>query len=363
MKKIYFTPGPSQTYFTVEEHLKKAFQEQVPSISHRSRAFISIYQETVNHLKALFNLPANYQIAFTTSATEVWERMGENLIEKSSLHLVNGDFSSKFYKAVCALGKNAKAEIAASGTCVDLDALSISEDVELIGLAQNETSTGAAYSLDDIYALKEKYSDKLVAVDAVSSLPVIDIDFSKVDSVYCSVQKCFGLPAGLGLWIYNEKCIEKAEQLKSIGTYHDTYHSLLNLDKFTRKFQTPCTPNVLGIYLLGKVAGDFLLKGMDTIRRESAYKAALIYNLFDSHEKFNSFVKEKQHRSLTVGVGEVEGGSENLLNTLTQKGLVVGSGYGEFKKSHIRIASFPTHSKEQIELLVDTINSIDFDAN
>ncbi|MEQ6122545.1 aminotransferase class V-fold PLP-dependent enzyme [Reichenbachiella sp. MALMAid0571] len=360
MKKIHFTPGPSEVYFTVEEHVKNAFKHQIPSITHRGSEFISLYRETVENIRTLLNLPDNFQIAFTTSATEVWERMSENLIEEHSYHLVNGDFSGKFHKAAKAIGKNAIANMAAPGTCANVNELTIPDEVELIGLAQNETSTGAALPLEDIYTLRKNNPEKLLVVDAVSSLPVIDLDFSQVDSVYCSVQKCFGLPAGLGVWIYNEKCLEKAGQLKVKGKYHDTYHSLLNLEKFTKKHQTPCTPNVLGIYLLGKVVGDMLHKGIDVIRRESNYKSALLYNLFESHDQLNPFVSEKRFRSLTVGVAEVKGDSSKLIKRLSDQGMETGSGYGEFKNSHIRIANFPTHSKEQIEMLVDTVSSSEF---
>jgi phosphoserine aminotransferase len=33
-----------------------------------------------------------------------------------------------------------------------------------------------------------------------------------------------------------------------------------------------------------------------------------------------------------------------------------GDGYGSAKKTQLRFANFPTHSKEQFELLVDTLN-------
>ena len=34
-----------------------------------------------------------------------------------------------------------------------------------------------------------------------------------IDTAFFSVQKAFGLPAGLGVWIANEKCLEKAKRL------------------------------------------------------------------------------------------------------------------------------------------------------
>lgn len=360
MKKIYFTPGPSELYFTFEDHFKKALKEQIPSISHRSAAFSKIYQETEENLRELFSLPESCHIGFTTSATEIWERISENLIDQNSFHLVNGDFSEKFHKTALALSKNAISVRSAPGTCCDTNEFEISQNVELIGLAQNETSTGAAMPLEDIYSLREKYPEKLLTIDAVSSLPVIDLNFNMVDSVYCSVQKCFGMPAGLGIWVYNDRCLEKAYELMKKGALHDTYHSILNIHKFGKKHQTPCTPNVLYIYLLGKIVNDMLLKGMDMIRRESKYKAALLYNLFETHEKLSPYVKERKHRSITVATSKVRGGSETLIKKLNEKGMVVGSGYGEHKSSQIRIANFPTHSKEQMELMVDTIAGLEF---
>lgn len=360
MKNIFFTPGPSGLYFTVEQHIKDAFKADIPSISHRSKAYVKMHEETVEALKELLQLPDNYTLGFTSSATEIWDRMSENLIASNSVHFVNGDFSKKFHAAVAAHGKNADARVAEAGTNHDLSTAIIGDDVELIGLAQNETSTGAAMPIEDINLLRSKYPNPLLAIDAVSSLPVPEFDFNQMDSLYFSVQKSFGLPAGLGVWTFNDRCLEKAEKLKSEGKYHESFNSILKIAKMAKKHQTTCTPNVLNIYLLGKVVQDMLAKGISQIRQESKYKSALLYNLFESHPKLNAFVSEKKFRSQTVGVAEVTGGSEKLIKALGEKGLNIGNGYGEFKNQHIRVASFPTHSKEQIEMLVDEINQLDF---
>ncbi|SMD31909.1 phosphoserine aminotransferase apoenzyme [Reichenbachiella faecimaris] len=360
MKNIFFTPGPSGLYFTVEQHLKEALRSNIPSISHRSKDYVKMQQETCEALQELLQLPDNFTIGFTSSATEIWDRMSENLIANYSLHFVNGDFSKKFHSAVASHGKNAEARITEAGTHHNLATVEIDKEVELIGLAQNETSTGAAMPVEDINLLRSKYPDPLLAVDAVSSLPIPEFDFHQLDSLYFSVQKSFGLPAGLGVWTFNERCIEKAEKLKSEGKYHDSYNSILKIAKMAKKHQTTCTPNVMNIYLLGKVVQDMLRKGIGQIRQEATYKSAVLYHLFESHPKLTSFVTEKKFRSQTVGVAQVQGGSEKLIEALAKKGLNIGSGYGQFKNQHIRIASFPTHSKEQIEMLVDEINQLDF---
>ncbi|MEM9328956.1 MAG: phosphoserine aminotransferase, partial [Bacteroidota bacterium] len=68
-KKIYFTPGPSQLHYSFEFHLKKAMDESIGSISHRSNTFKKIYQETEAALRALFSLPDDFHVLFLSSAT------------------------------------------------------------------------------------------------------------------------------------------------------------------------------------------------------------------------------------------------------------------------------------------------------
>ena len=71
---VSFTPGPSELYFTVPDHLRRALKAGVPSLSHRSKAFESIYKETTDGLRELLKLPSGFHIAFLASATEIWER-------------------------------------------------------------------------------------------------------------------------------------------------------------------------------------------------------------------------------------------------------------------------------------------------
>lgn len=358
MKNIFFTPGPAELYFTVPEHIRQALQQQIPSISHRSKTFEGIFEEAVTHLKALLNIPDEYHIFFTGSATEIWERIIENCVEKKSFHAVNGAFSERFYQTALELGKTATAATAPEGSCLAVEDMHIPDDTELIALTHNETSTGASQPLEDIYNIRKAHPGKLIAVDAVSSLPYPDFDYTQIDTAFFSVQKGFGLPAGLGVWIVSDRCVEKAVRLQAQGLSIGAYHSLPALLEKARKNQTPETPNVLNIYLLAKVCGDMLQKGMDQIRRETDYKAALLYHTLENHPVLAPFVKEQRYRSKTVIVAETRTDSSKVVSLLKELGLVVGSGYGSYKAKHVRIANFPTHSKEQIEMLADRINTL-----
>jgi len=352
-----FTPGPSQLYFTVEDHMRTAFREGIPSLSHRSKKFDAIYRETTEGLRELLNLPGGYQIFFIGSATEIWERIIQNLVEDRSYHFVNGSFSKRFFEIAQQLGKHPqKAEVAfGQGFPEGAD---ITSNPELIAVTQNETSTGVSMPLEAIYKLKAQHPDALLAVDAVSSLPYPDFDYTKLDTVFFSVQKAFGLPAGLGVWLVNEKCIAKADQLLSKGISIGSYHNIPSLYTHAQKFQTPETPNVLGIYLLGKVVQDFLRRGVNIIRKETEYKAAILYQELERHPLLSAFVKDKALQSKTVIVADCGAHTERVIQHLQSKGMQPGDGYGSFKKTQLRFANFPTHAKEQFELLVDSLNEI-----
>ncbi|MFZ6008699.1 MAG: aminotransferase class V-fold PLP-dependent enzyme, partial [Bacteroidota bacterium] len=293
-----FTPGPSQLFFTVGDHAKTAFKEGIPSISHRSKRFEHLCKETTDGLRQLLSIPADHHIFFTGSATEIWERIIQNLVEKHSFHLVNGSFSKRFYEI--ALQLNRKAEKVEAKEGHGFDDVTVPTDAELIGVTHNETSTGVSLPLDFIHELKTENPKALVVVDAVSSLPYPNLDFSKLDSVFFSVQKGFGLPAGLGVWIVNDRCLNKANDLLNKGISIGSYHNLPTLHANAQKNQTPETPNVLGIYLLNAVVQDFLLRGITTIRRETEYKAAILYHALHQHPLLSPFVKEEKFQSKTV---------------------------------------------------------------
>jgi phosphoserine aminotransferase len=358
-KKIFFTPGPSALYFTVEMHLKEALKQQVMEINHRSKQAEGYFQTAVENLKALMAIPEDYEVFFLSSATEIWERQLQNLVMEHSHHFCYGAFSQRFYDFAKQLGLQPSQSLGDFGEIPDLNLAEIPRETELISFALNETSTGVRFPSEWIYKIKEERPNALIAVDGVSALPVMELDFNAIDSAYFSVQKCFGLPAGLGVWIVSPRAIGKAEEKLSKGKSIGAYQAIPNLLKNARKYQTTYTANVLDIFLLSKVSTDMLEKGMEVIRREANYKSALLYHTIETHALLSAFVTDKTIRSNTVAVANTAKDSTEILSEMAKKGFVLGNGYGAFKGKQIRIASFPTHSKEQVELLVDTLNRID----
>jgi phosphoserine aminotransferase len=352
--KINFTPGPSQLYFTVEDHVRTAFREGIPSLSHRSKQYEGIYKKAVDGLRTLLGLPENYHVLFTGSANEIWERIIQNLVEEKSFHFVNGSFSKRFFEIAQLLNRKPQKNEVAMGLGFDAT-VAIPGDTELIAITHNETSSGVWLPLDYMYNLRTQNPNALLAVDAVSSLPYPDFDYTKFDSVFFSVQKGFGLPAGLGVWLINDKCVAKAEQLLAKGLSIGSFHSIPSLYSHALKNQNPETPNVLGIYLLAQVVDDMVRRGISNIRKETEYKSTLLYQALENHTVLKPFVKNKDHQSKTVVVADCGEHTERITKLLQEKGMQPGDGYGAAKKTQLRFANFPTHSREQYELLVDTL--------
>ncbi|MCE7065455.1 aminotransferase class V-fold PLP-dependent enzyme [Dyadobacter sp. CY326] len=353
----FFTPGPAQLYPTFEQHLQAFVSNQLGAISHRSQQYRDLHKFTVDQLRILLNVPDSHQIMFLGSASEAWERILFSCVELESFHLVNGSFSKKFCEYSTALNKYAHNFEKPMGEGFTAAEIEVPEYAELICVTHNETSSGVQMPVNEIHKLKQKHPDKLIAVDMVSSAPYPALDYSLIDNAFFSVQKAFGLPAGLGVWIVSEKCLEKAKQIKtqfSIGAHND----LPTLWKNALNNETPATPNVMGIYLLGKIAEDFNKIGVAEIRKETELKAALIYDFIDKTAGFSPFVKAIPNRSQTVIVANVEAPSVDIIKKVKEKGMVIGSGYGEFKASQLRIANFPATSYDAVEKLVFELGNI-----
>jgi phosphoserine aminotransferase len=356
MKKTYFTPGPAELYPTVEQHYRDAFNMQLGSISHRSAQFRKIYQHTVEQLRVLLNIPSTSGIFFLGSATEIWERIIQNTVEQESFHLVNGSFSKKFYDFSNDLNKFAHKFEKPFGEGFDSQEIFVPQYAELICCTANETASGVQMRPQDIQKVKRSNRDKIVAVDMVSSAPYPDLDLELIDTAFFSVQKSFGMPAGLSVWIDNGKCLDKALKIKANDGITGTYHNLTSLWKNFETFETPETPNVIAIYVLGKVAEDMNAIGIDKIRKQTEKKADLIYSFLEKSNTFNAFVKNKNHQSQTVVVADVDGiTATEVIDKVKETGLVIGSGYGNFKSTQIRIANFPALNIGQIEALINEL--------
>jgi phosphoserine aminotransferase len=245
---ISFYPGPSRVYDEIPKYVQDAAKLGVMSINHRSDEFVAMSEKTISLLKKKLGIPSGYTILYTTSATECWEIIAQSLISEKSYHFYNGAFGQKWFEytkrlrpGAVALPFDKEEKLPVSKTPLDKDSI--------ICITQNETSNGTQISNALIRSLKKNNPDSFIAVDATSSMAGVALDFKAADIWFASVQKCFGLPAGLGLLVCSPRAITRARALNDALHYNSLPFMLEMMDKW----QTPFTPNVLNIYLLMRV--------------------------------------------------------------------------------------------------------------
>ena len=339
---ISFYPGPSRVYDEIPDYVKDAHHKGILSMNHRSPEFAALSKMTLSLLKQKLSIPEDYTIFFASSATECWEIIAQSLITRESIHIYNGAFGEKWYDYTHRLRPGARS------VPFDREALLKAEELiynsgEIICITQNETSLGTQVSNSIIAAIRKNNPHHLIAVDATSSMAGIRLDFNAADIWFASVQKCFGLPAGLAVMTVSPKGIEHLRRVNE--NLH--YNSLTFMADMMAQWQTPCTPNVLGIYLLMRTLQN--RNSIGEIHKKTKERADAWYSFFKNSKALKPLVHNPAVRSRTVIAVQADPDTlEKLRIAAVKNGFLLGEGYGPLKKNSFRIANFPALKKKEI---------------
>ncbi len=339
---ISFYPGPSRVYAKIPAWVADAYQEGIMSINHRSPEFIKISTETIQLLKKKLAIPEDYRIFFTSSATECWEIISQSLVRKESCHLYNGAFGEKWCQYARKLQKEATGKAFALDEAIHPETLRIGKNTDVICVTQNETSNGTSVSNAVIGQIKSRFPETLVAVDATSSMAGVYLDFASADVWFASVQKCFGLPAGLAVMVCSPQVIQTA---RTIGE-NNHYNSLLFIIEQMRNMQTTYTPNVLNIYLMMRSLRE--VAPINAIDKKLTNRFFEYIRAIEKNRHWRLLVAERAVLSKTVLCLQADEQQVQQVKAEAKKaGIVVGNGYGKWKNNTFRIANFPAIEEEE----------------
>jgi len=345
---ITFAPGPSKVYDALPQYLQDAYAQGILSANHRSAVFMDLYRDTEQLFREKLNLPADYTLLFTSSATESWEIISQSLVEQSSYHLYSGSFGKKWLEYAQYILPATQGQKLGANESLPVDQLQLGSDVDLIAVTQNETANASQVPMSVLKALGQRFPEKMIAVDTTSSMGGIALDFSLADVWYASVQKCFGLPAGLGILLLSGKAKEKVARKGERGRYNSLSFMLENASSY----QTHYTPNVLGIYLLNRV-----LQAMEPIAQVDAKlraRMAALEEVVKQSATFDLLVDNSATRSTTVlAVSGKEEAIVAVKKAAEKEGMQLGGGYGPLKSTSFRIANFPAITDAEFMRLVD----------
>ena len=351
----YFTVGPTEPHFSFREFLNEALKKDIPSLSHRSLEFAELFKTLAKNIKKLFRAPNNFEVVFLGSSTEFMERSIQNLSTKETLHFVNGAFAGRCAELAKLAGRKTTIIIGRIDGTFSLEDIPEKINPEIIFFVHNETSSGTKIPKKFFLEVMEKFPDSLFVCDVVSSAPVCDIPIKKLDLTYLSVQKSFGLPAGLGVGILSPRAIEAAKKIEVSKQNINIFHSFIEMSKDAKIGKTKETPNVLLIFLLNKVVENYLKIGVKKMQEETIVKSKLLVEALQKVKILNFPNIKSGWRSETVLVAETPKGSKDIVEKLKKMGFLIAAGYGREKDYKIRIANFPQHTETEVKKLIKNL--------
>ena len=233
-------PGPT----TCPEEVLQAMSKQM--VNHRGKEFAALIREATARLKEFYQTK-NDLFILTCSGTGGMEAAVVNTLSPGDKALVLsiGAFGDRFATIAETFGADVTRVSFEWGTAVDLDtakkALDADPKIKAVLVTHNETSTGTTNDLEAIGRLVREY-DKLLLVDAISSLGCIDLqtDAWGCDVVVTGSQKGWMIPPGLAFVSISERGWKAHAEAKMPRFYWD----FTKCKDFLQKDQTPFTPAV-----------------------------------------------------------------------------------------------------------------------
>lgn len=344
MKKLLFNPGPTN----VSENVREAIKTE--DICHREKEFTEVLLRVNERIiRILGGNGTHSAILFVSSGTGCNEAICSS-IEGKVLVINNGKYSDR----LCEILERFKVSFIKVEmdpfSPVDLNSIekSLKEYPEIthIYLIHHETTTGALAPLRKIGELAKKFN-KLLCVDAVSSLGGHDLDLKKDNIAFCSVSanKCLESFPGVSFVLARTDEIKKLEG-KSKGFYFDIYAQW----KKGQKGETPFTPAVQLVFALDKALENYEKEGYEKrINRYKNLAKKLRNGLTALGFELVLFPEEMQSNILTTLKIPSNIDYWELHDILKERGITIYSDENTLNKGYFRIATLGSITLDDID--------------
>ncbi len=354
MYKKLFIPGPTH----VREEVLAA--QTAPMIGHRAKEYSELQGAVREKLEQLLYTKQPI-LPFASSGTGLMEGSVRQAVRpgKRALVTVCGAFSKRWFQISEANGiPTDKIEVEwGLGFTPDQVVEALGQgDYDALTLTLNETSTGVLNPVPEITAaVREKYPEVVVLVDAVSAMAGSKIEFDAwdIDCVLASSQKCFALPPGLAVAAVSERMLARAAEVPNSGYYFNFHVNL----KYYKKDQTPATPAISLLNALNKQLEDILAEGLENRWARHLEMAGIVRAWARKYWKL--FAADAFLSPTVTTVMNTRGISVADLNkALAERGAMISNGYGDLKEKTFRIATMGDLTVEDIHWLLGEINDI-----
>ena len=324
--------------------------------SHRQKPVKDVVGRIRAGLGELFSLPDGYEVALGNGgATAFWDAATCGLVRRRALHLTYGEFSQKFAKATAG-APFLEEPIVVSAEPGEAPAPASDPDVDAIGWAHNETSTGVMLGVE-----RPAGSDgALVLIDATSGAGGLPVDVSQADAYYFAPQKGFASDGGLWLALLSPAAIERIAELEDADDrWRPDFLSLATALDNSRKDQTYNTPALATLLLLADQV-DWMLGngGLDWCVERTTASSSHLYGWAEAADFAAPFVADPAKRSLVVGTIDFQESIDAaaIAATLRANGIVDVEPYRKLGRNQLRVGMFPAVEPADVEALTASID-------
>ena len=354
--RVYnFAAGPSVLPLSVLERAGSEITNyrgsgmSVMEMSHRSKVFMDIFQETQNKLRRLMNVPQDYHILFLqTGASGQFSMIPLNLIGKTGTadYAVTGNFSALACKEARKYGQISLACDTADRNHSYIprqEALKRNPDASYFYYCANNTIYGTEWDYIP------ETGDVPLVCDMSSDILSMPVDVSRFGLIYAGAQKNMA-PAGLTVVIIRDGLAGHELPFTPLMM---NYQTMIDKDSMYN------TPPCWCIYMLGLTL-DWVAEngGPEGMERLKWQRANLLYEVLDSSRLFTCHA-DKGSRSgmnVTFRTGD-EALDAKFVKEATEAGFVNLKGHR--KTGGMRASIYNAMPVEGVEKLCEFIKSFD----
>jgi phosphoserine aminotransferase len=328
--------------------------------SHRQKPVKALVGEIRSGLCELFAAPEGYEVALGNGgATAFWDAAAFGLIERRALHLIYGEFSSKFAQVTDEapfLEEPIRIEAQAGDAPDPAMAGPVGGEagVDAVAWAHNETSTGVVVPV----IRPAEIPDALVLIDATSGAGGLPVDVGQTDVYYFAPQKSFAADGGLWVALLSPAAQERIEQIADSERWIPAFLSLATALENSLKDQTYNTPAVATLFLLADQIRWMLDGGgLDWCVSRTAASSEHLYGWAERTSYTAPFVTDPAKRSLVVGTIDFaeEVDAAAVAKTLRANGILDTEPYRKLGRNQLRIGMFPAVDPQDVQALTACI--------
>ncbi|MCX4359225.1 MAG: 3-phosphoserine/phosphohydroxythreonine transaminase [Rikenellaceae bacterium] len=348
MGKVNFSAGPSILPRIAFENAAKAVLDfdgiglSILEVSHRSKEFQAVMDETVALFKELLGVPEGYHVLFLGGgASTQFFHIPYNLLEHKAGYVNTGVWAKKAMKEAANFGETVCVASSEDKNFTYIPkGFEIPTDLDYLHITTNNTIYGTEYHTDID-------SPVTLVADMSSDILSRPVNVSKYGLIYGGAQKNLA-PAGVTFVIVRDDILGKvSRKLPSMVDYR------LHIDNGSMYNTPPVFPIFVMRETLRWLKGIGGVNEMEKINRK---KAEILYNEIDSNPLFKG-TAAKEDRSLMNICFVMNDGFEGLADEFrtfaTERGMVGIKGHrlvGGFRAS-----TYNAMPVEGVQALVDTM--------